>query len=596
MVSAPYYTYMKRFRFTGLVELTYRDYSVSSTYRGRKSESGWTSFEQRYKLGLQGYVYHPKLMNFKTSVTFRKEKADRESGGNYDQKDINYDFSASFLATRPVSLDVYGLKTDTTIERVTTSPYDITSNSYGARLSFSRRKYPSVMLEYNHWDYTIERQKGFRVMDEDFFDDEDEGGLIVEKKRVKEKTSSDRFSLKLKGYLKSINTHYNITGYLSDYESPFRKYKGKHLTANTYTVIKKENLVSTHFNYTDIDIFKLTRFATNARLSPIGRLHHSYGYEYLTSSTDRERIDSHTVSNYLRYTFSKLIHGTARFRYTFGKRDGVSEDSYDISTGLHYGRFLGDFDFTSYYKFNLSKHERYGEYYFMENFLGVGLSTRKFVWGKIYSNYDITSRKYDFNSSFNKPEDSDRLQEKANSLEHRIRVGINGRGPGRAHWGMEAEAIIFDSELNDHRGGFWYGEELWADKIRHYTISGDISYPVGRKGVATVRAGYTTGTTNSEPVEKYYYEGRLNYRLFKNLNLLAWWREEWRNKGWWAGTPTVESRRRDFGWKVREHQIELYYLLYKTTLSLEYNVFWSEEGPLTTEYKRLYVKLSRPFF
>lgn len=399
----------------------------------------------------------------------------------------------------------------------------------------------------------------------------------------------------MNGFLKTINTLYNVTGYLSDYSSPFSKYKGKNLTANTHTVIRKENTVSTAFNYTDIDFYKLTRFGTSARLSPIGRLHHSYGYEYLTSETEREKTDSHTFSNYLRYRFSRLIFGSAQLRYRFGKRNGAREDSYDIGAGLNYGRPVKDFDFTSYYRFNLSREERRGEYNFMGNSLGVGLSTRKFMWGKIYSNYDISHRKIDF-SSFNEPEDSDRSPEKADSLQHRIRAGINGRGPGRAYWNMEAEARIFDADFSGHRGGFWLGEEDWAEEIRHYTLSGDIGYPVGRRGVATARAGYTTGTTNSEPVEKYYYEGRLNYRLLRNLNLLAWWREEWRNKGWWAGRPILESRIREFGWKTREYQFELHYVIYRTTISLEYNVYWSEQGPLTSEYKRLYVKLSRPFF
>lgn len=591
MAAAPY-TYIKRFRFTGLVELTFRDYSTSSTYNRRNTESAWISFEQRYKLGLQGYVYHPKLLTFLTSVTFRKEKTDWESDYVRDAKDINYDFSAYFLATTPVSLDVYGSRTDSTIEGTGTAPYDFTSNFYGARLSFRNRKYPSVRLEYNHWDYTIDREKGFRVMDG--YPGE---GLIIERKRVKEKTVTDRFSLNVNGYLKSVNTRYNITGHLSDYSSPYRDYTGKILTADTYTVIKKENMLSTNFNYSDIDTFKLTRFATNARLSPIGQLHHSYEYEYLTSETEREETDSHTFRNYLRYRFSRLVSGTAQFRYRFGKRNGASEDAYDINIALNYGRPIRDFDFTSYYKFNLSDDERNGEFKYMENSLGVGLSTRKFRWGKIYATYDISFRNIDYTyTSFStEPEDADTLSEKADSLEHKIRAGINGKGPGRAYWNIEAEARFFDSTTDDHRSGFWFGEEDWADEIRHYTISGDIGYPIGRRGVATVTAEYTTGTTNSEPVEKYYYEGRLNYRLLRNLNLIAWWREEWRNKGWWAGRPTAETLRREYGWKTREYQIELYYVIYRLTISLEYHVYWLEEGPFSSDYKRLYVRLSRPF-
>jgi hypothetical protein len=76
---------------------------------------------------------------------------------------------------------------------------------------------------------------------------------------------------------------------------------------------------------------------------------------------------------------------------------------------------------------------------------------------------------------------------------------------------------------------------------------------------------------------------------------LAWWREEFRNKGWWAGSSTNDINAREFGWKTREYEMEIYYSIYRMKLSLEYNAYWVEEGPVTSEYKRLYVKLSRPF-
>lgn len=580
MRTAPY-AYAKRFQFYGLVELEYRDYSMESSSYGHKSETGWTSFEQLYRLGLRGYVYNPKLVTFSTSVTFRKEKTDYDSGSEWTAKDINYDLSASFLPTRPVFLDVYALKTDSTIEGRGIAPYDISSNFYGAILCYASRKYPSIRLEYNHWDYTIERE------------------------RVEQKTDMNRFSVNINGFLEAVNTRYNITGYLSDYSSPLIKYDGKEVRITTYTTITKEDLLSMYFHHTDIDFIKLTRFATNLRLKPIGRLYHNYGYEYLTNETEREKTDSHSISNYLRYRFSRMIFGMANLRYRFGKRDGVREESYDINTGLYYGKTIKDFDFTSSYKFALTKEERYGDYKFMGHSLDIGLSTRKFKVGKVYANYVIELRKYDFTYSpreddfeddfYDEFEESYLVPTKTDSLEHRVRSGINGKGPGRAYWNIEAEIRFFDSDIKDHRTGFWIGDEQLAEEIRHYTLTGDIGYRFGRRGLTTFRASYTTGETNSEHVERYYYEGRVNYRILRNLSLLAWWMEEWRNKGWWAATPTVDSRRREFGWKTREYQVKLSYLLRRITVSLEYNGYRLEEGPFSTEYKRLYLKLSRPF-
>ncbi|MCG2722917.1 MAG: hypothetical protein L6290_13030 [Thermodesulfovibrionales bacterium] len=597
MAAAPY-AYLKRFHFTGLVELEYRDYSLVSTYHGRKAKSEWTSFGQRYRFGLRGYVYHPKFLSFSTSVTFRKEKTDQESGGGSDTKDINYDLFVSILPTTPVSLDIYGLKTNSTIEGWGAAPYNITSNSYGARLYFTKRNFPSITLEYNHWDYTIEREREWKVLDTY------EG--VVKKLTAQEKSESNRLSANIKGFIDSINTSYYITGDFSDYSSPFRKYDGKNILTNTYTTIKKENTLSLSFQHSDIDITKLTMFTANLKLFPIGQLHHRYSYEYntseqLLSETKKINLDSHTIGNYLLYRFSKLIFGTAQFHYKFAKRDGVQEDLYDINTQLNYGKTIRDFDFTSYYSFSFSKEERRGEFKLMEHSLGFGLSTRKFRLGKVYTNYDISFDKYDFHYtvndydydfSYQTSEEPYVISEKAHFMEHRIKVGINGRGPARVYWNIETEGRIFDSEIKNHGTVFWIGEEQWAEKIRHYTFTGDIGYPFGQKGLATLKVSYTTGQTDSEDIQGYNYEGRVNCHLLRNLNLLAWWREEWRNRGWWAGRFVAG---RKYGRKTREYQIALHYLIYRMTISLEYNVYRVDEGPYSTENKRLYLKLRRPF-
>jgi len=590
------YSYPKKFRFTGLVELTYRDYSIESGYDGRGANSDYSIFEQRYSLGLKGYVYHPKLVSFSTSVTFRKEIGDWEGGGDYDADDINYDFSASILPMNPVSLDVYGLRSDSTVDGSGTAPVSIISNYYGARFRFTKKNFPLITVEYSHLDYTIERERG----SVDF--DRDKNKVIVKTDRVKSKSEIDRYYLNIYGNVQSIRTRYSVMTAFSDYSSPSRKFEGKNFIATTYTTIKKENWLSTSLQYSDIDKYKRTIFAADLRLAPIGRLYHTYRYEYEDDETENEKRESHTIGNHLLYRFAKMIFAYVHWRYTLGKRDGDSEESYDVSTGMHYNRPIRNFDFTSYYRFSASKEERYRDSKYMNNSLGVGLSTRKFKWGKVYANYDISISKYDytysvreyddfFDSEF---EDLEKMSAEGNSTEHRIRTGINGKGPGRAYWNIEAETRFYDSDIEDHGTTLWVGDEQWAEKIRHYTFAGDIGYPVGRRGLATLKARYITGQTNSEDVERYNYEVHLNYRILRNLNFLAWWREDWRNKGWWAGSPaTIEKRA--YGWKTREYQIELNYVIRRITFTMEYNVYREEEGPYTSEDRRLLLKLRRPF-
>lgn len=592
------YAYPKRFRLTGLIELTYRDYNTTSKYHGRTSESSSSSFEQRYKLGLQGYVYHPKLVSFKVGLLFRRIDSVDNSDIKHEAKDIGYDFSASILRANPVSLHIYGLKTDSTIEDWSSAPYSISSSYYGARLHITKRNFPSAIIEYYSWRFTIERE--IRALLYHPYKK-----YVLEGKRVKEESSISTISANINGFFNSINTRYSIVGSLTDYKSPFRKYEIKNIMTTTYTTLKQEvSTLSTSFQYSDIDYKKLTMFRTDLGLNPIKKLHLDFGYEYLTFESEKEEAQLQTVSNYLLYRFSRLVFGTTHLRYTFGRRNDNKEDTYDIKVGLNYGKSIKDYDFTSYYKFSISKDERRGEYKYMNNSFGVGMSTRRFKFARIYTNYDLSIGKYDYNYTYKEGDffesdfediyvDLNKLSAKGDYTEHKIRIGVSGTGPRRAYWNIEAESRIFDSKIVNHGTVFWIGEEQWAEKIRHHTLTGDIGYPLGQKGLVTAKASYTTGQTNSEDVQKYYYELRFNYRILRNLNLIAWWREDWRNKGWWGKRTFLTQRL--YGWKTREYQMEIYYVLYRIKLSLEYNVYKVEEGPFTSEYRRIYLKASRPF-
>lgn len=593
MTRSPY-AYAKKFRFTGLVELTYRDYSTESRYHGGSSKSDYSAFEQRYRLGLRGYIYHPKLVSFFTSVTFRRESGDGDSGQDYDADDLNYDFSVSILPLNPVSLDLYAMRSDSTIEGWGTGPFSITSNYYGALFRFTKMKFPFVIIEYNHLDYTTERDSGSLVYDPI------KKKVVVKTRRLEYKSEIDRLHLNVNGTLKRINTKYSFVATFSDYSSPSRDYDAREVIATTYTVIKRENWLLTSFQYSDMEPYERTMFAVDLRLAPIGRLYHSYRYEYLTYESEREQRDAHTIGNNLVYKFKRLFNASSNVRYSFGKRDGVREESYDIRAALNYTRPVKNFDFISYYRFSLSKDERYGDNNYMSNSLGIGLSTWKFTLGKAYANYDLTIRKYDYSYTgrgydyydfeYDEPE---KLSSEGDSTEHLIRAGVSGKGPRRMYWNMEAEVRIYDSNTQDHDTVFWVGEEQWAEKVRHYTITGDVGFPFGRRGLVTAKASYTTGQTNSDDVERYYYEFHLNYRILRNLNFLSWWREDYRNKGWWAGSSFAIQR--PYGWKTREYEVDLQYVYRRITFTLEYNVYRVEEGSYVSENKRFLLRARRPF-
>ncbi|MEW6215346.1 MAG: hypothetical protein AB1478_09150 [Nitrospirota bacterium] len=553
--------YPRRFRLTGLVELSYRDYSITSTYARTETKSGWAAFEQRYTLGLHGYIYHPRLAVFSTSVTFRDGKIKGKAGTTGEARDINYDLLTTFLPYRPISLDIYATKIDSTIEGWTTAPYDVSSNSYGTRLRITKRRLPTMRIEYDHWDYS--------------------SGLEPKK------TETDRFGFSITGTLKAIRTRYTLGGDFLDYSGPIRSYKAQYIRGDMDTVIKNGDILRTAFQYSDDEVSKLFSFDANLELKPYRRFNHSYRYyQYAEEIT---KTATYNMMGTWGYRFTDRLNSTASLNYSLTEWDGMRSSSYALGASLNYRRPIADLDFTSHTRLSFRKDEIKGD--FKDYSLGLGLATRKLRWGRIYTIYDFDYRVYDYTYKYKTLKKAVKTLEQE-TTEHRLRTGVSGRGPGRAYWTVETEGNFLDSTNGDSiaKGR----AEQWAQKIRHYSLTGEAVYPIRRRGTATLKAGYTTGETNEREIERYYYEGRFNYPIFRNLSFLAWWREEWWSKGWWGnGWDGIEGR--GYGMKTRDYQLDLYYTWRRLSLSLEYSVSKIGEGSITTEFKHLYMKLRRPF-
>ena len=135
---------------------------------------GWLSSMPRYHI---------------TSSIFAPEYAD-----NVTAKDIGYDIYTTFLPYRPVAVDLYARKIDYTFN-LTGEPLDTTSNLYGARLRMHKRNWPSIRLEYYHWDYQILRSN---------------------RENKKDTVQEDRYTLDVRGRVGFLATRYQVfVDYLS---------------------------------------------------------------------------------------------------------------------------------------------------------------------------------------------------------------------------------------------------------------------------------------------------------------------------------------------------------------------------------------------
>lgn len=575
------YDYTRKFRITGLVELTYRDFSTEVTSQTTVVKNSWSSFEQNYALGVDGYVYHPRLIVFSTSIGFTNEKTGGDSNG--DMKNVNYDFSASFLPDRPISLDINATKSHSTVEGWNTVPYEATSNSYGARLRISTKVTPSTLLEYSHFDYTTDREQVQRVY-------ETPEKYTYVKKVVKERSDFDKFDFHIDGTIKMLKTRYTLTGDFFEYSGPEKSYTGQTLGMSTSTAIKKDNILSTHLTYSDIDISRMLFFETALQLSPIHRFYHTYSYDYSKSETEKDKSYFHTFTGLWNYRFNSLFRGRANFRYRLGNKGGDNETFYDTDISLQYRRPIKTLDFISDYTFSHADKQKDGQdiTYFDHNF-GLGLTTKYLTSGRIYSNYDFSYKTYE--SSYTTLEEINKT-EQFHTLEHRLKTGVHGKGPGRAYWRVEAEGRYFDLQNGAERpkGILSSQEELWGEKIRHYTLTGDVRYPLSGKWAIFFLASYTTGLTNSQEAQKYLYESRVNYSIMRNLTFSAWYRQEWLSKGWYSSYNTDSTL---YSTRTTEYQINIYYRWNKMYFSLEYDVS-TMENSTDAETKHLFLNLRKP--
>jgi hypothetical protein len=602
------YAALRKFHFTGLIEFRYQDYSTEASFRGHTRHSGWTIFEQIYKLGVSGYIYDPRLAVFSAFITYDNDLSKYKTvSDEWKSKALEYNANLTLLPGRPVSLDLYASRRNTSISGTSISDNNLTYTLYGATMFITHKDVPATRLMYNHWDYTSDTMTGHLVEGDEY---------AIEKKRTKNKTSYDRFTLQTTGRLRFLRTTYSFSGYYLMISTPTRNFDSYSFDASTLSFLnrKRTDVLSTYFRYQKLDISKMITLGIHLDLNPISHIYQSYNYEYISSETGdgssqaSQKTDTHTLTALLRYRVSSRIYAKGEVLYKIGSDDGRTDNSFHINLSGNYRKPLREFDFYSQYFFSIGNEEKDGTFSFMQHELKIGATTRNLKWATLYSDYDISYRKLSFDlnvmnvdsfSASSSPVASGgNLQTDATDIEQKLRIGANGRGPMRLYWNLELDSDFLDSsDGNDINLQAWrsvyFGETQWAEKLRHYTASADVRFPLGSRGSASMKASYTIGTTNSENVRRYCFMTRINYRLMRNLFLTAWMSEDWKNKGWWAGT--VSNIIRNYDWKYTDYEIDLTYTWRRLLFSFEYQSTHDVEGSAISRVTRYYFRLSRRF-
>lgn len=589
-------SYPKRFEITGLVELIYTDYSFKWSSHGRKSENDYATFEQRYNLGVKGFIYDPRLATFSAKISYDIVNTDYKNQQTENKyKNMFYYFDAQFLPGRPLNIDVYFAKSNGDMQAFGT-PQDFSNNAYGASLIYRNKNLPALKLQYEHWDYSTEITRGRRDLEAE--------GVVAIKKRIKINITNERFTARISGYSKPLRTRYVILGEFSEFSSNLLHYNKTYVRSLTQTVLKKDTEITTNFQYTQESFYKLLDFNASLMLSPIkDRIYQTYDYEYYNSESGQLKSSDHNFSGTWRYRFSRQFGGIANARYRFGEKNNASEQYYYLNIGLNYIKDLKGYILKSKYTFTLGNLNQSGSLKYMQNYLDCEFITKPYKWGKILLGYYFRYRMVDSNFGAGNTDTSDMdmdlsdvlQQQLTRDMENILRMRINGRGPMRVFWTLELEGRHLDSSDIEGAGWrhMWMGDVPFGSKIRYYTASGEVGYPIGWRATTNFRASYTTGTNDSVPVKRYMYEGRLRYYVFRNMNVSALFREEFYNAGWRAISPLTQDITK-FDTRIRDYEVTLSYRWRTFFISSEFIYTKTAEGPITLEERRFYIKLSKP--
>ena len=131
----------------GEVQLSYLD-------SRDRSEPGvsYSTFQQRYALGLSTYLLDPRLLAYSLGVSFQDANVDfRGSDGglnDYEHSDIGYNVSGTFLpyGTLPVTLYANRQTSDMGSTTFSNLPFRVTSSAVGARASVRRSAWPNINM------------------------------------------------------------------------------------------------------------------------------------------------------------------------------------------------------------------------------------------------------------------------------------------------------------------------------------------------------------------------------------------------------------------------------------------------------------------
>jgi hypothetical protein len=573
--------YPTRFSFSGLIELTFKNYNVQTTSSdGRKSGTSYSTFEQKYKLGAQGFIYDPRLIVFASSITYDREKLFQTSDTpGYNSGIIEYDLSTVFLPYRPITLLTYATRYNYTLHDTVFNETDITLNQYGAQLKIYFRNLPAIRFEYWHQDTTT--------------------ATDVNTSHWK----TDDYWLNVRGSLTGIKTQYTLNLGLAQSSGSRSSQTFKYVQIGTSTNIK-DNVLMNFFSYYGTEGSKSITFNSSLDMKPLRRFSHDYSYEYDKTTAQLDDTSTSETRQYLRgswaYRFTNNLGMSASLQYGLNKVDNDKWHYYMLNTSLNYSKPFNSSYLTSFYRFIIRNDPEIGN--LMEHMVTLDLSSWKFKWARLFVNYNLDYLDQTLRLKSTDPFSFDTqetiLQGTLKATSSSLAAGLNGNLFHKATWTFQGQFIY--SLLNKKRqtsedlgdlsdiGSQSDALQLFSNnyiefkrKRIFYVFLGNIIYPLGKGATAGLKTGYNFGRVDSESFHRMYYQLQVNYPVTRRLALSAWFRQIW------------YKLTSNFDQKNTEYEIIATYRLGRTYLDAECWNISERQDASQRDYRRIILKVRR---
>ncbi len=359
----------QRFRVSGDLELSYRDYTAESAgYKTRQR-----TFQQRYRLKLKGYIYRPRLAIFEASLSYIKTK-DKYDQDVFNTKGIYYGLFAVLLPRTNFPTLLYFDRSTSHLNPSSAPNYQVTTTLVGIVTNWMIRSgmylsltavntksditSPVTPRKENDKFYAVEFSKSYRTggfrINYQHFDYKD----VIIDRREKDHTINIDATQRLAGYTRrNGETHILLSEdfYFTKQDTtqtdtaPIRQ-KSYYLYI-TLNIQKKNFETNTYYNFNKYDYndskYQSHSITNASTYRPTPTLLLSEGLSFTRASSDNQSSTSYSAN--LGAAYSRLYKGYSLYAGTSVGYFGASNAPNTFSTNMNAGIATPTFGRKLYY-------------------------------------------------------------------------------------------------------------------------------------------------------------------------------------------------------------------------------------------------------